>query len=795
MKSISLSKIAAFLAITFTLGSMIIAGGNLYIGHQVSKVQSDFEVYETSSDPKALTLRFVIGHMGYGGMIHEFKNYVLRGGSDRKDRLNRAVGASISGLVALREIVGPEFHEDVDTVIATIRAYAASVSQIDSFRAQGQSIEQIDKVIKIDDGPALAALSRLRAEAGVGSRDTRYGLLVELRNALGYGGMIHQFKNLVLRKDAPRAEKIKAAAAVARDALDRYRTLDVSAAELEHLQAIEDMIDAYSAMVPKVLSQGASGTNAADIDKAVKLSDGPALEGLTGLGIAAQEEINNLRGEVHTILNTTQTQALLVTLAALAGMVSLSALVYLAIRKFAVRPARQISEGLQALAKGDTSVDLGHLANSTEIGEIAGASSTFRDALIRNTEMMDRQRAHAEEQKRMAAEQAELLEEQKQLYAKQEAAQAKSRQAQAERERLQQAIQNVIAKAVQGELSSRIHEQFEEASLTALATGVNQLMDAITGSFDELLAALGRLAQGDFTGRIEGARSGDYEKMQNGVNSALSELSGLISEVTESTRDILQEAEVISDATVGLGERTERHAHELEQTTTSLGQLSDSIGAVADHAQDAATGVTEVGKTSAEIREVMSNANVSMDKIVESSGKISKVTALIEEISFQTNLLALNAGIEAARAGDAGRGFAVVASEVRALAQRSGEAVNEINSLIQASRSDIKEGAQQVSSAGSAVESISSAMEQIMERVGAVATKCQEQSSAVGGISSAMKRIESVSQQNAAMFEETAASTKTLHTSAEKLLKMSASFVISDAGRTTAPGAKQTSVS
>ncbi len=779
MKDVSLKKIAMVVTAVFTAGSLLIAAATIFMSRQLAALDTDFSVYEEDSDPNSLALRAVKGNLGYGGMIHEFKNFVLRGGDQRKARLDQSVGAAMAGLQTLRESLGPSHQQDIDAIMDTVTQYAQAAKEVASHRSDGWTIEEIDKAVKIDDGPALKALANLRDAVGAQTRDTRFGLLVALRSALGYGGMIHQFKNLVLRKDAPRVQKVDAAAKTAKEAIARYRQLKPSPEEEAALQEIEATIDSYLSMAPKVLSMGTTGKAAAEIDGAVKISDGPALAGLTQLGLAAQEEIARLRIGMHDSLNRAWLHSLIIAIGSLAGMVTLSLGLYFAIQKHAVRPARKIADGLQALAQGDTSVNLSDLSAETEIGEIARVSATFRDALIRNNEMVEKQRAHVQAQEKMAAEQAELLEDQKRMHAAQQEDHAQSMKSQAERERLQAAVQEVIAHALKGELSHRIDEHFEEDTLASLADGVNLLMDTVTNSFDDLLKAMDGLSQGNFTGRIEGAHAGDFATLQQSVNSALAELSGLIGQVTEGAGEILREAEVISDATVGLGERTERHAHELEATTDALSHLSDSIGAVTKHAQDAATNVSEVGDTSTEIRSVMQEANTSMERIVESSGQISKVTALIEEISFQTNLLALNAGNEAARAGDAGRGFAVVASEVRALAQRSGEAVSEINTLIQKSRTDIDVGAKQVTTARNAVDGISASMNELMAGVTAVAASCTEQTQAVSGITTAMNRIESVSQQNAAMFEETAASTKTLHVSAENLLRMSDAFVVS----------------
>lgn len=152
-----------------------------------------------------------------------------------------------------------------------------------------------------------------------------------------------------------------------------------------------------------------------------------------------------------------------------------------------------------------------------------------------------------------------------------------------------------------------------------------------------------------------------------------------------------------------------------------------------------------------------------MDKIVDTSKKISKVTELIEEIAFQTNLLALNAGVEAARAGESGRGFAVVASEVLALAHRASDAVQEINDLISSSELEIEDGAGRIAEAGNSIKGISGYVQELDQAIEAVASSTGDQATRLNQVNKAISELEGVTQQNASMFEQTAASIQSLN--------------------------------
>jgi methyl-accepting chemotaxis protein len=175
-----------------------------------------------------------------------------------------------------------------------------------------------------------------------------------------------------------------------------------------------------------------------------------------------------------------------------------------------------------------------------------------------------------------------------------------------------------------------------------------------------------------------------------------------------------------------------------------------------------------------------------MDEISASSDQISKIIGVIDDIAFQTNLLALNAGVEAARAGDAGRGFAVVASEVRALAQRSSEAAREINDLITTSGQHVKSGARLVGQAGDALRQIAASVTGISDHVTEIVTSSQEQSASLSEVNSAMGQLDQVTQQNAAMFEETTAASHALVQQADRLTAGIARFRVAGA-RATAP--------
>ncbi len=295
---------------------------------------------------------------------------------------------------------------------------------------------------------------------------------------------------------------------------------------------------------------------------------------------------------------------------------------------------------------------------------------------------------------------------------------------------------------------------------------------------DGLRRGLSALAEGDLTVRLEEEFAPDYEQLRQDFNRTCDRLLEAMRAVVENADLIRGEAGEIANAADDLSSRTERQAATLEETASALDQLTSSVRSAADGAS-LANELVQNARENAEISgKVVREAVEAMSEIEHSSKQISKITSVIDDIAFQTNLLALNAGVEAARAGEAGRGFAVVASEVRALAQRSSEAAREINELISASGMQVKRGVELVDQTGAALESIVSNVSEIDQKVSEIAVSAREQSSGLAEINEAVNQLDQVTQQNAAMFEQTTAASHALTREAENLNETTSRFRI-----------------
>ncbi|GAA0657340.1 hypothetical protein GCM10009102_01730 [Sphingomonas insulae] len=292
---------------------------------------------------------------------------------------------------------------------------------------------------------------------------------------------------------------------------------------------------------------------------------------------------------------------------------------------------------------------------------------------------------------------------------------------------------------------------------------------------------LTRLAARDLSYRIEQAFPADYERLRIDYNRALDAVASTMTAVTDATNGINSGATDIRQASDDLSQRTEQQAASLEETAAAMDEITSTVRQTAAGAVRA-NGVVEEARVEAERSgDVVRRAVQAMADIERASNEISEIISVIDGIAFQTNLLALNAGVEAARAGEAGRGFAVVASEVRALAQRSADAAKDVKTRITASTQQVDNGVELVSETGKALDRIIVRIAEINTLVGQIAVAAEQQATGLQQVNTAVSEMDGVTQQNAAMVEESTAAARSLATEADELARQIARFRI-DAG-------------
>ncbi|WP_117191306.1 methyl-accepting chemotaxis protein [Rhizobium terrae] len=308
----------------------------------------------------------------------------------------------------------------------------------------------------------------------------------------------------------------------------------------------------------------------------------------------------------------------------------------------------------------------------------------------------------------------------------------------------------------------------------------------------ELGAVLEALAGGDLSVSL-GDIGPDYAKLREDFNAAVGSLHQAIADISETSFVVRDSASDISGATGNLSKRTEQQAAALEETAAALDEITATVRTASDRAHEARSMVSETKESAGRSGEIVRNAIDAMGRIEESSNRINQIISVIDEIAFQTNLLALNAGVEAARAGEAGRGFAVVAQEVRELAQRSANAAKEIKTLISNSAREVEGGVALVRSTGDALVEIATLVDRVNAHVETIATAAREQATGLQEINSSVNHMDQMTQQNAAMVEETTAASQTLAEQSVHLQGLLSAFRLDNGGRVTSSSAPQRS--
>ncbi|WP_324132476.1 methyl-accepting chemotaxis protein [Bosea sp. (in: a-proteobacteria)] len=422
---------------------------------------------------------------------------------------------------------------------------------------------------------------------------------------------------------------------------------------------------------------------------------------------------------------------------------------YAAVLRSIIRPIAEIVATMRQRGSDAMAAVIPHRDRRDEIGEMARTIGSYQDVLAG--------RAAEERQRR------------------DEDLRASQRQAEAFAETAQQ-IRRAVDAAVHGDFSQRVDPGAQQGEMTALVTGINQINVAIDGATTTFADILEAIADGDLTRSVGADYSGKLGSVSASINGMVEKLAMTVSVIKQTAREVAAAAEEIKAGAENLSTRTEEQASSLEETAATTEQLAASVKASANasrQAVDLAENATRVARNGGAI---VTDAIGAMNRIEQASGKITDITSVIDGIAFQTNLLALNAAVEAARAGDAGKGFAVVASEVRALAQQSADAAKSISGLINDTTQEVAAGVKLVRSAGEVLGEIVEATQKVAGTVTEVAAASGEQSNGIDEMSQTVVRMDEMTQQNAALAEESAASAVLLGRKIAELDSLVAAF-------------------
>jgi methyl-accepting chemotaxis protein len=382
------------------------------------------------------------------------------------------------------------------------------------------------------------------------------------------------------------------------------------------------------------------------------------------------------------------------------------------------KPLTGLAGLMERLNSGENNIEIKAVSRGDEIGTMARALESFRQGIL------DKQRMEAESHRK-----SEELDE----------------------ERAQREMEK-----------ARSAKELEEA-VDALATG------------------LANLAAGRLDLRIDKSFVPSLDHLRIDFNNSMAGLEATISNIGESANAIRSGSGELKSASEDLSRRTERQAAALEEAAAALGDMTQAVNLSLSRCNVAVEATAGTMQDAHKSTAVVKEAIVAMERIETSSAKIRQIIDVIDQIAFQTNLLALNAGVEAARAGEAGKGFAVVAQEVRELAQKSAAAARDITTLIATSAGDVESGVALVLKTGESLEQIQKRIQSVNDQIGEIATASREQSGRLSEINASVNELDHVTQQNAAMVEETTAAAFSLSSEADGLTEQVGQFSVGGA--------------
>ena len=390
-------------------------------------------------------------------------------------------------------------------------------------------------------------------------------------------------------------------------------------------------------------------------------------------------------------------------------------------------PIPKLAATMEQIAEGHYEVDVPYTAKSNEVGAMARAVEVFRENGLKMAEMTE---AEAAQIVRNQADRAVMM------------------------QTLQRAFGAVVDAAIAGDFSKRVDAEFPDDELNTLARSVNNLVETVDRGLGETGEVLASLANTDLTHRMEGDYQGAFAQLKHDTNAVADKLTDIVGQLRETSGALKTATSEILSGANDLSERTTKQAATIEETSAAMEQLASTVMQNAERARGASDVASSVTKTAEEGGQVMNQATEAMERITQSSGKISNIIGLIDDIAFQTNLLALNASVEAARAGDAGKGFAVVAVEVRRLAQSAAKASADVKVLIEQSANEVKGGSKLVSDAAAKLETMVVAARSSNELMGSIAKESREQASSIEEVNTAVRTMDEMTQHNAALVEE-----------------------------------------
>ncbi len=710
-----------------SLGFFIIA---MTVYYETGRIEKSWHSFQDNVSLRIQLLEDFREYFGYGGAIHHFKNYILRHKPEYLERFNNSMfhlEETYDRYHNLPDLLPEEAHL-LEQAIAVARQYQENSTGVAAMIADHKSIAEIDKQVKIDDTPALLAMTDL---------NNLHNQLVKQKTA--------EFESFIYNSRSSSLWIIVLTLIISGGALALFIR------RLTH--ALKQAVDV------------ANNISSGNLNNTIKAKDhsetGQLLDSLS----AMQEQ---LRMQIETERRITE-EAQRINCA----LDNVTTSVLIADNDYKV-------------------IYLNHAARNLFHNEAEAFSSELPqfdpDQILHNS--VNVLYKDPEKHRRLlnnltSSQHAQLdldclnieyyvtpvIDSQGQRLGIVKEFRNRTEEVATEKE-----INDVIQSASQGNFEKRVVLENKRGFFRSFSQSLNQILDYNSLAIRDTMQMFAALAQGDLTRNIETNYQGDFEQLKHDANHTVQRLTEIMGAIQQASESVRQAAEEIAQGNLSLSQRTEEQAAALEQTAASMEQMTGTVQQTADNTGQATQLAAMARQHAEEGGRVVSEAVRSMISINDSSKQITEIISVINDIAFQTNLLALNAAVEAARAGDQGRGFAVVAAEVRNLAQRSGQAAKEIKALIQNSVQRVEEGTQLVNQSGTTLEEIVTSVKKVSDIIAEIAAASQEQTSGIHQVNKAISNMDEMTQQNAALVEESAAASSSMTDQAQQLQEQVAFF-------------------
>ena len=587
-------------------------------------------------------------------------------------------------------------------------------------------------------------------------------LLNIIRSELGYGGMIHQYKNYIIRGDEERVDKVKSKIQSIADALKGYKSLEVNMAETQALDAIESMLKEYEMGLNEATRLVRSGVAPELIDQQVKVSDAEALKALVVIAEEIQREAQGKSSTLTGLLEVSEDKVASNFWIIASGVPIFLLIFYMALFVKIIHPIQNFRKAIMQIERDSqfdqrcsTSIFNDEITQTTGafdnlLGKIQNAIASVNTVMISVSDGKFSSRVNAELDGDLSALKHSV-----------------NKSAESVALTIQE-LTKIMGAIEQGDFTAR-YDVDARGELQMLKESVNGSMSVLSSAFSDINVVVSALASGDMSQKINTQYEGEYESVTQSVNLTIDKLNEVVSTVVESANEITSAAAHVKTNSDGLVQKAQEQTENLDLTASASEEMAQSIAETASNTLQVSELVSKSYDEAQSSDQVVKQTINSMQAITESSHKISEIITVIDSIAFQTNLLALNAAVEAARAGDHGRGFAVVAGEVRNLAGKSADAAKDIKSLIEDSLKKVDDGSTYVSKTSEALAHLSESITEVKTSVEHISAANQEQKEAIIHVNSTVGDLTAITSENLRMVNDSQTSTEQINTMSQEL--------------------------